>query len=191
MIADGQVVKENIFECFTSLPFIDYLTILKCYYRSIRIFALFFTSFLMYIYSTVMLLSRINLKWTFEVRNQKNVVINVSEHMGWVRNVALMNVYSGSGKPRGVGILGRGGARWAGWGKYKGQFTSNLRERWTDPNTARRVPSKWKRGTKGNKGSKGNIVYITYLSYVYIRTNAVMNDTSCILHNNNDRNECC
>ncbi len=76
MIADSQVVKENIFECSTSLPFIDYLTILKCYYRSIRIFALFFTSFLMYISSTVMLLSRINLKWTFEVRNKKNVVIN-------------------------------------------------------------------------------------------------------------------
>jgi hypothetical protein len=83
-------------------------------------------------------------------------------------------------------------------GKCKGQFTSNLRERWTDPITARRVPSKWKRGTKGkwkkgtkgNKGSKGNIVYITYLPYVYIGTNAVMNDTSCILHNNN-RNECC
>ncbi len=44
---------------------------------------------------------------------------------------------------------------------------------------------------KGNKGSKGIIVYITHLSYVYIRTNAVMNDTSCTLHNNNDRNECC
>jgi hypothetical protein len=40
------------------------------------------------------------------------------------------------------------------------------------PITARRVPSKWKRGTKGNKGSKGNIVYITFLSYVYIGTNA-------------------
>jgi hypothetical protein len=101
-----------------------------------------------------------------------------------------MNVYSGSGKPRGVGILGRGGARWARWGKYKGQFTSNPRKKWTDPITAWRVPSKWKKGTKGNKGSKGNIVYITYLSYVYIGTNAVMNDTSCILHNNNDRNEC-
>jgi hypothetical protein len=41
-------------------------------------------------------------------------------------------------------------------GKCKGQLTSNLRERWTDPITARRVPSKWKRGTKENKGSKGN-----------------------------------
>jgi hypothetical protein len=101
-----------------------------------------------------------------------------------------MNVYSGFGKPRGVGILGRGVARWAGWGKCKGQFTSNLRERWTDPITARRVPSKWKKGTKGSKGSKGNMMYITYLSYVYIGTKAVMNDTSCILHNNNDRNEC-
>jgi hypothetical protein len=30
----------------------------------------------------------------------------VSEHMGWVRNVVLMNVYFGSGKPQGVGISG-------------------------------------------------------------------------------------
>jgi hypothetical protein len=32
----------------------------------------------------------------------------VSEHMGWVRNVVLMSVYFGSGKPQGVGISGRG-----------------------------------------------------------------------------------
>jgi hypothetical protein len=32
--------------------------------------------------------------------------------MGWVRNVVLMNVYSGSGKPQGVGISGGRGARW-------------------------------------------------------------------------------
>ncbi len=34
-----------------------------------------------------------------------------------------------------------------GWGKW-GQFTSNLRPRWTIPVTARRVPSKYKGGTK-------------------------------------------
>jgi hypothetical protein len=77
--------------------------------------------------------------------------------MGWVRNVVLMNVYSGFGKPRGVGIPGRGGARWAGWGKCQGQFTSNLRERWTDPITARRVPSKWKRGQGRIRGAKGTL----------------------------------
>ncbi len=70
--------------------------------------------------------------------------LNVSKHMGWVRNVVLMNVYSGSGKPRGVGISGREGPD-GKMGKCKGQFTSNLRERWTDPITARMVPSKWKR----------------------------------------------
>jgi hypothetical protein len=32
----------------------------------------------------------------------------VSEHMGWVCNVVLMSAYFGSGKPQGVGILGRG-----------------------------------------------------------------------------------
>ncbi len=41
--------------------------------------------------------------------------LTVSEHMGWVRNVVLMNVYLGLEKPQG----GRGsgwGARWAGEG---------------------------------------------------------------------------
>jgi hypothetical protein len=33
--------------------------------------------------------------------------VDVSEHMGWVRNVVLMSVYFGSGKPQGVGISGR------------------------------------------------------------------------------------
>ncbi len=32
----------------------------------------------------------------------------VSEHMGWVRNVVLMNVYLGLEKPQGVRILGEG-----------------------------------------------------------------------------------
>jgi hypothetical protein len=42
-----------------------------------------------------------------------------------------------------VGVLGiwRGEGLGKGWNKG-GQFTSNLRLRWTDPVTARRVPSK-------------------------------------------------
>jgi hypothetical protein len=36
----------------------------------------------------------------------------VSEHMGWVRNVVLMSVYFGFGKPQGVGISGRGPDGW-------------------------------------------------------------------------------
>jgi hypothetical protein len=42
-----------------------------------------------------------------------------------------------------VGVLGiwKGGGLGEGWGKG-GQFTSNLRPRWTEPVTARRVPSK-------------------------------------------------
>jgi hypothetical protein len=43
-------------------------------------------------------------------------------------------VFGGAGNLEGEG-LGRG------WVKG-GQFTSNLRARWTDPVTARRVPSK-------------------------------------------------
>jgi hypothetical protein len=46
----------------------------------------------------------------------------------------------GSGKPRGVGISGK---RPHGVGEGNGsQFTSNPGTRWTDPVTARRVPSK-------------------------------------------------
>jgi hypothetical protein len=34
------------------------------------------------------------------------------------------------------------------------QFTSNLEMRWTNPVTARRVPSKWSRGTRGARGTR-------------------------------------
>ncbi len=64
-------------------------------------------------------------------------------------------------------------------GKYRGQFTSNPRKRWTDPVTARRVPSKWE-GNKRSKVSKGIIMYITCLPYVYNGMIASVNDTSCI-----------
>ncbi len=52
----------------------------------------------------------------------------------------------GLGNPGGSGFrVGKGPD--GKMGKYKGQFTSSLRERWKDPITARKVPSKWKRGT--------------------------------------------
>jgi hypothetical protein len=98
----------------------------------------------------------------------------------------------GLGNPRGSGFrVGRG--QMGKWGKCKGQFTINPRKKRTDPVTARRVPSKWKgeQGEQGEHGSKGIIVYIACLSYVYNGTSAVVNDTSCTLHNNNNRNECC
>ncbi len=44
------------------------------------------------------------------------------------------------------------------WGKGRdrgGQFTSNLRPRWTDPVTARRVPSQYKGAERGARGDKG------------------------------------
>ncbi len=34
--------------------------------------------------------------------------VNVSKHMGWVRNVVLMNVYLSLEKPQGVWISGEG-----------------------------------------------------------------------------------
>jgi hypothetical protein len=97
----------------------------------------------------------------------------------------------GSGKTPG-GRDFRRRATWAGEGNEGGQFTSNPGKRWTDPVTARRVPSKWKGTSKGNKGSKGTIMYIAYHARVYNKMIAVMNDTSCIyMRNNNNWNECC
>jgi hypothetical protein len=58
--------------------------------------------------------------------------------------VSVRRGHLGFGNLEGGGLEGRR--------ERGGQFTSNLRPRWTDPVTARRVPSKW----KGNKGSKGN-----------------------------------
>ncbi len=55
----------------------------------------------------------------------------------------------GSGNLEGEG-LGEG------WVKG-GQFTSNPRPRWTDPVTARRVPSKWKRVERGARGKQGEL----------------------------------
>jgi hypothetical protein len=78
----------------------------------------------------------------------------VSEHIGWVRNVVLMNVYFGSGKPQGVGISGGEGPD-GQIRECKGQFMSNPREKWTDPVTARRVPSKWKK-EQGEQGEQGD-----------------------------------
>jgi hypothetical protein len=54
--------------------------------------------------------------------------------------------------------LGGGGLR-EGWVKG-GQFTSNLRPRWTDLVTARRVPSKWtkdyrEQGEQRERGEQG------------------------------------
>jgi hypothetical protein len=99
----------------------------------------------------------------------------VSEHMGWVRNVALMNVYFGSGKPQGVGISGRG-ARWAD----EGNAGVSL---WATQGRGGRILSQqggFQVSGKGNLGSKGTTVYITYLSYVYNGMNAAVNDTSCL-----------
>jgi hypothetical protein len=58
-----------------------------------------------------------------------------------------------------------------GWGKW-GQFTSNLRPRWTIPVTARRVPSKYKGGTKGSqqgeRKSQGNCAMYICNCAVYV-----------------------
>jgi hypothetical protein len=87
-------------------------------------------------------------------------------------------------------ISGRGGARWVDGGNARVSLraTQGRSGRILSQQGGFQVSGK---GNKGSKGSKGIIVYITYLSYVYYGTNAVVNDTSCTLHNNNNQNECC
>jgi hypothetical protein len=68
-------------------------------------------------------------------------VLGVRDLLDLVHNVILIECIFGSGKPRGVGILGKG-STWATERAKGGQFTSNREQRWTDPDRARRVPSK-------------------------------------------------
>ncbi len=75
--------------------------------------------------------------------------LSVSEHMGWVRNVVLMNVYLCLEKPQGVGISGEGPHGQVR--QMRGVRLRATRER-GGPVTARRVPSKWKRGARGARG---------------------------------------
>jgi hypothetical protein len=57
-----------------------------------------------------------------------------------IRDVVLMNVYLDLGNPGGSGFWNEGHMS---KGREMGnQFTSNLGTKWTDPVTARRVPSK-------------------------------------------------
>ena len=85
----------------------------------------------------------------------------------------------GSGNPRGVGISGRGGARWADGGNTRVSLraTQGRSGRILSQQGGFQVSGK---GNKGSKGSKGTIMYITYLSYVYNGMIAAVNDTSCI-----------
>ncbi len=67
----------------------------------------------------------------------------VRELVGWVRNVVLMNVFLDLENPGGSGFRVRGHM---GWVREMGsQFTSNPGMWWTDPVTARSVPSKLRR----------------------------------------------
>ncbi len=50
----------------------------------------------------------------------------------------------------------------------KGQFTSNWEQRRTDPVTARRVPSKWIRGTRGTRGTRGQSCTYNEPRLVYV-----------------------
>ncbi len=69
-------------------------------------------------------------------------IVSVRDLLDLVHNVILIECIFGSGNPRGgVGILGKG-STWALGEQRGGQFTSNREQRWTDSDTARRVPSK-------------------------------------------------
>ncbi len=83
----------------------------------------------------------------------KSLCIGVSELIGLVRNVVLINVYLDLENQGGSGF--RVGGYMSQMREWRSQFTSNLGTRWTDPITATRVPSKWRRGARGSKGEQG------------------------------------
>jgi hypothetical protein len=116
--------------------------------------------------------------------------VHVSEHMGWVRNVILMNVYLGLEKPQGVGISGEGPHGQVR--EMRGVSLRATRERGGRILSQQGGFQVSGKGSKGSKGIKGIIMYIAYLVRVYNGMIAVMNNTSCIyIHDNNNRNECC
>jgi hypothetical protein len=111
----------------------------------------------------------------------------VSEHMGWVRNVVLMNVYLGLEKPQGVRISGEGPH-----GHVREMRGVSLRATRERGGWILSQQGGFQVSGKGSKGIKGIIMYIAYIVRVYNGMIAVMNDTSCIyIHDNNNRNECC
>ncbi len=65
----------------------------------------------------------------------------VRDLLDLVHNVILIECIFGSGKPPGGRDFGQR-EHMDYWGSKGGQFTSNREQRWTDPDTARRVPSK-------------------------------------------------
>ncbi len=71
---------------------------------------------------------------------KSKMIVIVLDLVSQIRDVVLMNVYLDLGNPGGSGFRNEGymnkGREW------EDQFTSNLGTRWTDPVTARRVPSK-------------------------------------------------
>jgi hypothetical protein len=65
----------------------------------------------------------------------------VRDLLNLVHNVILIECIFRSGNPRGSGFWVKGN-RWASEGTKGVSLTSNREQRWTDPDTARRVPSK-------------------------------------------------
>jgi hypothetical protein len=76
----------------------------------------------------------------YSLPSVSSIILTVRELMGWVRNVILMNVYLDLENPGGSEF--RVGGYMSQVREWGSQFMSNLGTRWTDPVTARRVPSK-------------------------------------------------
>ncbi len=84
------------------------------------------------------------IKWFYfcnHKRHPENSIDLVRDLLDLVHNVILIECIFGSGKPGGSGFWAKG-STWATVRTKGGQFTSNREQRWTDPDTARRVPSK-------------------------------------------------
>ncbi len=79
--------------------------------------------------------------------------LSVLDLVSQVRDAVLMNVYLEVRNPRGRDFEIGG---YISKGREMGSsVASNRRPSWTDPVTARRVPSKWKGIGKGSKGARG------------------------------------
>jgi hypothetical protein len=95
----------------------------------------------------------LNINLTLPIYSIKYFTI-VPDHESRFHDTVLMGVHlGGRGSLGGIGILEQG-ANEQRMGKWGVQFTSKRRPRWTDPVTARRVPSKWKR-EQGEQGEQG------------------------------------
>jgi hypothetical protein len=78
--------------------------------------------------------------WEFSTPNTYDTIPIVRDLLDLVHHVILIECIFRSGNPGGSGFWVKGSS-WV-TERTKGSVSSNREQRWTDPDTARRVPSK-------------------------------------------------